>query len=247
MSSNYNVRMEVNIKKSRNTVHFPFPCFPVFRFIFFLAFILNTSSAEAQIFTAIQATQNFTVNRNTFYSASIDSLAKDTAKTRKKVSWNSPGMVALQSALLPGLGQISNGKLHIIKVPVIYAGFALCGYFINYNHKEYIKYRDAYRLRIDGDTSTIDIFDERHKDAKKGEIYEDATILRAREGFRQDRDLTIIITVGVYAANILDAYVFAHLKDFDVSDDLSLHIKPVTLSNIAGRNHITSGIQLKFK
>lgn len=216
-------------------------------YIFFLLQVIFCFGVKAQLFKPVSGTSSFTTNRNAFYSASIDSLEKDTTKTRKKVRWNSPGMVALQSALVPGLGQISNGGLHIIKVPVIYAGFAVCGYFINFNHKEYAKFRDAYRLRIDGDSTTIDKYDARHPENNPAERYSESTILRARESYRQDRDLTIIITVGVYAANILDAYVFAHLKDFDVSDNLALHVKPVTFSNIAGRNHITSGIQLKFK
>ncbi len=205
--------------------------------------------AGAQNFSSFNSAYTFSnSNRNTFYSASIDSLGNDTTKSRKKVRWNSPGMVALQSTLVPGLGQISNGKLHIIKVPVIYAGFALCGYFIRQNHIEYTRYRTAYRLRTDGDSLTLDEFDRRNPKANPAELFDfEETILRRREAYRQDRDLTIIITVGIYAANILDAYVFAHLKDFDVSDNLALHIKPVTFSNIAGRNHITSGIQLKFK
>jgi hypothetical protein len=206
-------------------------------YIFFLLQVVFGFSVKAQISNPVSGTSSFTASRNAFYSASIDSLAKDTSKTRKKISWNSPGMVALQSALVPGLGQISNGKLHIIKVPVIYAGFAVCGYFINYNNKEYQNFRKAYTARINGDTTS-------YQDYKN---FSTERLLFYRESFRQDRDLTIIITVGIYAANILDAYVFAHLKDFDVSENLALHVKPVTFSNIAGRNHITSGIQLKFK
>ncbi|RYD77662.1 MAG: hypothetical protein EOP53_12615 [Sphingobacteriales bacterium] len=206
-------------------------------------------SAEAQTFSYFTPAKKFATNRNAFFSVSIDSFAKDTTKTGKKVNWNSPGMVALQSALIPGLGQISNGKLHILKVPVIYAGFAVCGYFIYDNHKEYKSFRDAYRLRTDGDSTTIDIYDPKNPAAnyERGIYTNEQTLLSAREFYRKNRDLTIIITSLVYAANILDAYVFAHLKDFDVSDDLSLAIKPVTFSNIAGRNHITTGIQLKFK
>jgi hypothetical protein len=243
MSNSKEFRLKREKIKNCFAAIFKFSGFQIFKFVLFLTLqVLFLYKANAQTFNS------FAVNRNTFYSASIDSLAKDSTKTRKKINWHSPSMVALQSAVLPGLGQISNGKLHILKVPVIYAGFAVCGYFINFNNKEYVKFRDAYHLRVDGDSQTIDIYSPEHPDANytRG-IFSDQSLLSQREFYRKNRDLTIIITAGVYFANILDAYVFAHLKDFDVSDDLSLAIKPVSFSNIAGRNQITTGLQLKFK
>ena len=50
---------------------------------------------------------------------------------------------------------------------------------------------------------------------------------RQKDYFRRYRDLSIIITVGVYALSIVDAYVDAQLFDFDISPDLSLHLEPV--------------------
>ena len=49
---------------------------------------------------------------------------------------------------------------------------------------------------------------------------------RRKDYFRRYRDLSIIITVGVYAISIIDAYVDAQLFDFDISPDLSLHWSP---------------------
>jgi hypothetical protein len=34
------------------------------------------------------------------------------------------------------------------------------------------------------------------------------------------------LTAGVYILNIIDAHVDAHLKDFDISDDLAMDIEP---------------------
>ena len=49
---------------------------------------------------------------------------------------------------------------------------------------------------------------------------------RRKDYFRRYRDLSIIITVGVYAISIIDAYVDAQLFDFDISPDLSMHWSP---------------------
>ncbi len=50
---------------------------------------------------------------------------------------------------------------------------------------------------------------------------------RQKDYYRRYRDLSIIITVGVYALSIIDAYVDAQLFDFDISPDLSLRLEPV--------------------
>ena len=48
-----------------------------------------------------------------------------------------------------------------------------------------------------------------------------------KDYYRRYRDLSIIITVGVYALSIIDAYVDAQLFDFDISPDLSMRVEPV--------------------
>ena len=63
---------------------------------------------------------------------------------------------------------------------------------------------------------------------------------RRKDYYRRYRDLSYIITVGVYALQIVDAYVDAALSDFDINDDLSLSVSPTILTtgdNIrVGRN-----------
>ena len=50
---------------------------------------------------------------------------------------------------------------------------------------------------------------------------------RQKDYYRRYRDLSIIITVGVYALTLVDAYVDAQLFDFDISPDLSMRVEPV--------------------
>ena len=39
------------------------------------------------------------------------------------------------------------------------------------------------------------------------------------------------MTAGLYIINIIDAHVDAHLKDFDISDDLTFNIEPMVQYN----------------
>ena len=55
------------------------------------------------------------------------------------------------------------------------------------------------------------------------------------EGGREERPRPARTTAGLYILQIVDAHVDAHLKDFDVSDDLSMRIEPaVDYAFIAG-------------
>lgn len=153
-------------------------------------------------------------------------------------------MTAMKSAIVPGWGQISNGQWW--KVPIVYAAIGTGAFFLMDNRAKYITYRDAYRKRTDGDSTTIDRFDPRYGDATQI-IPRAGSLKEAREFYKRYRDLSTIITIALYAANIVDAYVYAHLKDFDISDDLSLRINPPEITNIATRKEFLMGISLKWK
>jgi hypothetical protein len=131
---------------------------------------------------------------------------------------HSPVKATIYSAVLPGLGQAYNRKYW--KIPVIYAGLGLSAYFFNFNHKEYRRTLTALAARLDNDSTTTDteFADPRYTDA----------LLRDRKDyFRRNRDLSAIIGVLIYVANIIDADVDAHLMTFNVDDDLSLSLTPV--------------------
>lgn len=162
-----------------------------------------------------------------------DSPAVDSLPNRSR--WDQPGMVALQSAILPGLGQIRNRQ--IWKVPIIYAGGAVIYYFARENNKLYQEHRQAYEYRTDDDPNTIDPFP----------YYSDFGLLDLREQYHTARDLTIIVGVIGYAANILDAYVYSHLKDFDVSEDLTMQVQPLNLVNIAGSPACLATLKLNLR
>ncbi len=145
---------------------------------------------------------------------------------------HSPSTATIMSALLPGLGQAYNKKYW--KIPIIYGGFGGLALAINFNNVRYNRYRIALKDRIDGDPTTIDPYVA---------IYTDENLVTLKNFYRRNRDLTFIFTGALYALNILDAHIDAHLYYFDVSDDLSLRIGPALQDQFTPALALT----LKFK
>jgi hypothetical protein len=119
-------------------------------------------------------------------------------------------------ALIPGVGQIYNKKYW--KLPIVYAGFGTISYFVVINRKEYIKYKDAYKCKIQyGDECTNEL-------AQK---YSEENLRNIRNYYRRNMQLSYIIGGGWYILQIIDAVVDANLYYWNVTDDISLKIEPV--------------------
>jgi len=156
--------------------------------------------------------------------AKADSIAVLTEKPE-----HSPRKATIYSAVLPGLGQIYNKKYW--KVPIIYIGFASLIYAINWNNDHYVDYKQAYSDIIDDDPTTNSFKDldiEGNWDFNNASQVAQFTerLDNAKEAARRYRDLCIIGTAALYAINIIDATVDAHLFNFDISDDLTVNWTP---------------------
>jgi hypothetical protein len=119
-----------------------------------------------------------------------------------------PAKAAFYSAILPGLGQAYNKRYW--KIPIVYGALGTGVYFYVTNNEEYHRYRNAYKQRLAG-----------KEDEFLGQ-YSDKTLLNAQKVFQRNRDLSLLVTVGLYVLNIVDANVDAHLMQFNVNDRLSL-------------------------
>ncbi len=129
------------------------------------------------------------------------------------------------SAILPGLGQIYNKKYW--KVPLIYTAFGTATYFFIENNNNYKKFKQAYIYRTDGNPLTVDDYTD---------MYTADNLKVLRDYYRKNAEISVIIGVGVYALNIIDAAVDAHLFNFEVNDDLSLILEPVFFPIFATAN-----------
>ena len=138
-----------------------------------------------------------------------------------------PKRAGLYSAILPGAGQVYTKKYW--KVPVIYAGLITSAYYIKENHTLYDMYKQTYINRLDGDRT--DEFS-----------YSDSQLIEAIELTRRNRDVSALLFTLTYVLNIVDASVSAHLFDYDVSEDISLHIQPIYMAK-----EKASGLSLSIK
>ncbi|MCU0433557.1 MAG: DUF5683 domain-containing protein [Bacteroidia bacterium] len=157
-------------------------------------------------------------------SAQTDSLSpkQPPSDSLLKQPPHPPKRAALMSACLPGLGQAYNKKYW--KIPIIYVGFGGLGYSVGFNHTYYKRYRDAIRLRYDGDPNTNDVYP----------LFSDDDLSTLKNYYQRFRDLSIIGMAALYTLNVIDAAVDAHLFYFNVSDDLSLRATPFMLPTPGG-------------
>ncbi len=139
---------------------------------------------------------------------------------------HNPRKAALLSAVLPGLGQAYNHKYW--KIPIAYAGLATATGFFVFNFKQFLIYRDAYRLVSSNQQST-------NSDIRTAiSLYSPSDLEIIRDAYRQYVDYSVLGFAAVYFLDILDAVVDAHLYYFNVNPDLSFRILPVAGPDYAG-------------
>jgi hypothetical protein len=173
---------------------------------------------------------NFSVNANTL---SHDSIPTKKQKDSINKANHSPKIALRRSAMLPGWGQVYNKQ--IWKVPIVYAALGITTYIFVDNLKTYRDIRFAVNARELNDPIAIAQIKPYLKSIDLGGLKLN------RRKFRQQVDYSVLFFIGFWGLNMADAVVFAHLKNFDVSDNLSASIK---LGNSSISN--TTGIALNF-
>ncbi|CAM4291151.1 DUF5683 domain-containing protein [Zobellia nedashkovskayae] len=171
------------------------------------------------LFTLTVAAQKETVE-----DKEVDSLQTNLAEeglivvdtlVKQKVVINplAPSKAAFYSAVFPGLGQIYNKRYW--KVPIVYGAIGAAVYGYTWNNNQYQRVRTAFKRRQAGFT-----------DDEFYDILGDDDLQNEQENFQSQRDLLLLVSIALYALNIVDANVDAHLKQFNVDDDLSFDMEP---------------------
>jgi len=182
----------------------------------------------------------------------VDSLLNEAIQPVPDKFLPSSKKATIYAAVFPGLGQIYNRKYW--KLPLVYGSFIGCAYAIAWNGGQFSGYSQAYKDFIDEKPETNSWDDYRYgaylrQDPENwsADMYRNfaTTLKSARDFHRRNRDLSYIVTIGVYALWIVDAYVDAQLFDFDVSPDLSMRMAPVLFERTAN-NSRSIGVQLSF-
>lgn len=198
---------------------FPINLFPTVKIVLRLVPALLVLLASVGSATA-QATLDTTVNTPLPDSLRAKKLAQQgppmQTVTTKPLPWQpNPKKSALYSAILPGSGQLYNRQYW--KIPIIYAGVAASGYFFFDNRSQYRKYRKAYVSRLT---------DPNYQDEFTG-LYSRDNLKTLQDAYKRYLDMTVLLTALGYTIQVLDAVTFAHLKNFDVSKDISFRFQPV--------------------
>jgi hypothetical protein len=186
----------------------------------------------------------------------VDSLKKandSTTVTKKKVDSTkkniTPKIAATRSAIIPGWGQISVRRdmdasffRKYWKIPVIYGAIGTTAGVFFYNLKTYKDLRFAYRVLVNKDTANFpNVAPQLQPFIARND---QTSLLYNRNEFRKNVDYSVLFFLIFWGLNVVDASVDAHLKGFDVSPDLSLHIKP-GYSEMARTNGISLVLAIK--
>ena len=126
-----------------------------------------------------------------------------------------PKRAGMYSAIMPGAGQVYTKKYW--KVPIIYAGLVTSAYYFKQNHDLYDLYKSTYISRDNGDTSD-------------NLNYNNTDLITLTEFYRRNRDVSALLFTLTYILNIVDASVSAHLFDYNMTEDISLHFQPIYMA-----------------
>ena len=142
-----------------------------------------------------------------------------------------PGRATWSALVFPGGGQIYNHNYW--KLPIVYGGFLGCAYALNWNNQMYSDYSQAYLDIMDDDpgTASYEDFLPPRYNVEANKDYLTRVFKNRKDNYRRQRDLSIFCFIGVYLLSVVDAYVDAELSNFDITDDLSVQVRPTTIEN----------------
>lgn len=157
-----------------------------------------------------------------------------------------PNKATWSAIVFPGGGQIYNHKYW--KLPVVYGGFLGCAYALNWNNQMYSDYSQAYLDIMDDDPNTAsyeDFLPPRY-DVEGNKDYLKRIFKNRKDNYRRQRDMSIFCFIGVYFLSVIDAYVDAELSNFDITDDLSVQIRPNIIDTQHTMRNQSYGLQCSF-
>jgi len=195
-------------------------------FVSFTLFIQSNATAQSHI--NFQLTGHSSIN----LSEAISTAEQDTVPHPRKVM--------MRSVMLPGWGQYTNRQAW--KIPLVYGLIGGLSYYAYFAHTRYEGYRAAFY------NSNPDNTDFRFGQTP-GWIQEGAPAQfyrTSRDFYRNRRDFLIVTVVLSYVLNVVDAYVFAQMRDFDVSDDLAARVSLEPVSDLAHQPNIGLSMKIRF-
>lgn len=173
------------------------------------------------------AQEEIVVDSINVVDSTVVEAAESTPPEKKKKSgpvrnffrkgYPNPTKAMVFSFVIPGAGQLYNKKYW--KVPIVFGAYGLMIYFIDFSSGQYNFYKEEYIKVVDGDEST-------NSDLVTIRGWGEDDIKESRDLYRKRMELSYIGLAAVTLLSGIDAYVDAHLAGFDVSEDLTMKVKP---------------------
>ena len=206
----------------------------VFLFVMICCFSLQGfSQTDSTVLVVDSTLRNPDAKRNPVFNAPSDTInnLKSATPVKPEVVKDSarlalerlPKVAIRRSAILPGWGQVTNGRWW--KVPIIYGGFIGLGLAVDFNQRYYKKFLSELQFR--------DEFPDQKRDPDLIKLLDQQALIQYKDYYRRNRDLSVLAAVGLYAINIIDAYVDAKFFRFDISDELGFKIQPSIIPSVS--------------
>ena len=158
-------------------------------------------------------------------------IKKDSARLEiehlSRVAWR-------RSLMVPGWGQYTNKGLWWIKVPVIYGGFTASYLIIDYWQWYYKKFLNELDFRISNPGQP-------HSDPDLLNWSEQGLISQ-KDYARRNRDLTVLLTIGWWGLNVIEAYTDSMLKNrWNIGRDMTMKLSPTLMPAVGPGNTAFQG------
>lgn len=154
-----------------------------------------------------------------------ENAEKSIVEDQKSVVYKDSARLALEnrsrlavrrSAMIPGWGQITNNRWW--KVPILYGG--VVGLIISYDVAQ-----SGYKeMLAEAQFRTLNNNQYLYEKYAKAST---EWVIQSKDFYRRNRDLTILLSAGLYALNLIDAYVDGMMFRYNMEDDLSFKINPL--------------------
>jgi Family of unknown function (DUF5683) len=145
-----------------------------------------------------------------------------------------PGRAALYSLIVPGTGQIYNGSYW--KAPIVWGVIGTMGTVVAFNINQFNDFDSRYTIAL-----TNEMAGEPNTDPQG---LSSTQLFNLRTQANKNKQLSIVLFSFLWLGNSIEAYVDAHLREFDVSDDLSIRLKPIKFGG--GPSIAQTGISIRF-
>ncbi len=162
-------------------------------------------------------------------NAGVDTVATKPLKNPKLAGW--------LSFALPGAGQVYNGQYW--KIPIIYGGMGTLAYVSHFYNTRFRQLKNDEHVLLNDGKSAIGV-------SIHG-LTNEADIVRYMTKYRRYRDLCFVGMALVYMMNVFDAVVDAHLYDYDVSEDITLHVEPFATGPVMANQNPSFGARLTIR